>query len=177
MTFLWGLLFVLAVLFFWSLNLVGLPGNWLIVLATVLYAWLTSKLDSFGLGFAAVAVVTALAVFGEILELVASAIGVKRYGGSRRSAILALCGSLVGAITGLFVGIPIPVVGPVIAAILFAGFGAFGGAALGELAGGRSFEASWDVGWAAFCGRVVGTLAKTAVGAAMAVVAITIVFI
>ena len=37
MTFLWALLFILAVLVCWSLNLLGLPGNWLIVAATAVY--------------------------------------------------------------------------------------------------------------------------------------------
>jgi len=161
MSFLWALLFVLAVLVFWSLNLFGLPGNWLIVAATVLYVWLTSEPGGGGVRWAAVAVVTALAVFGEIVEVGASAAGVKRVGGSRRGAVLALVGSVVGAITGLFVGVPIPVVGSVVAALLFAGLGALAGAMLGELSAGRSMATSWQVGRAAFWGRLFGTLAKT----------------
>ncbi len=30
MTLIWALLFILAVLIFWCLNLLGMPGNWLI---------------------------------------------------------------------------------------------------------------------------------------------------
>ena len=106
MTFLGALLFVLAVLVFWSLNLIGLPGNWMIVAATVLYAWLTSGPGSGGLRWAAVAIVMGLAVVGEVVEFGASATGVKRAGGSRRGAVLALVGSVGGAMTGLFVGVP-----------------------------------------------------------------------
>src|SRR5436190_8647054 len=90
MTLLWALLFVLAVLAFWSLNLLGLPGNWMIVAATVAYAWLTSAPGGGGLRWAAVGIVTGLAVVGEVVEFGASAAGVKRAGGSRRGAALAL---------------------------------------------------------------------------------------
>ena len=177
MTFLWALLFVLAVLLFWSLNLFGLPGNWMIVAATVSYVWLTSGPGAGGMGWTAVAIVTVLAVFGEIVELGASARGVKRVGGSRRGAVLALLGSVVGAIVGLFVGVPIPVIGSVIAALLFAGLGAFLGAMLGELTTGRSLADSSRVGRAAFWGRLFGTLAKTLVGAVMAGVDIAVVLV
>jgi uncharacterized protein YqgC (DUF456 family) len=174
MTLVWTLLFVSAVIVFWSLNLVGLPGNWMIVAATLVYAWLTSAPGSVGLRWAAVAVVTGLAVFGEIVELGASAAGVKRVGGGRRAAVLALFGSFAGAMTGLFVGVPIPVVGSVIAALLFAALGALLGGVLGELTAGRSLADSWRVGRAAFRGRLFGTLAKTLVGAVMAGVAVAV---
>ena len=125
MSLLWATLFVLSVLVFWSLNLLGLPGNWMIVAATALYAWLTAGPGSGGPRWTAVAVVTGLAILGELVEFGASAAGVKRAGGSRRGAVLALIGSVVGAMTGLFVGVPIPVIGSVIAALLFAGLGEF----------------------------------------------------
>src|SRR5690242_9089812 len=97
MTFLGSLLFVLSVLVFWSFNLLGLPGNWMVVAATALFVWLTSGPESGGLRWAAVAVVTGLAVVGEVVEFGASARGVKRAGGSRRGAALALVGSVGGA--------------------------------------------------------------------------------
>lgn len=177
MTFVWALLFIAAVLVFWSLDLLGLPGNWLIVAATIAYAWLTSGPDSSSMRWAAAAIVTGLAVVGEILEVGASAAGVKRVGGSRRGAVLALAGSVVGAMTGLFVGIPIPLIGSVVAALLFAGAGALLGAMLGELSAGRSLAASWTVGRAAFWGRLLGTFAKTLIGGVMAGVAIVAAFV
>jgi uncharacterized protein len=177
MTFLWALLFAVVVLVFWSLNLLGLPGNWLIVAATILYAWLTSAPDSGGMRWTAVAIVAGLAVFGEIVEIGAGAAGVKRVGGSRRGTVLALGGSVIGAMTGLFVGVPIPVVGSVVAALLFAGLGALLGAMLGELSAGRSLTASWTVARAAFWGRLLGTLAKTLIGTVIAGVAIAAAFV
>jgi uncharacterized protein len=175
-TILWAMLFVLAVFVFWSLNLLGLPGNWMIVAVTVLYALLLSKDGSGIMRWTIVAIVTSLALVGEVVELGASATGVRRVGGSRRGAILALIGSVVGAMTGLFVGIPIPVVGSVIAALLFAGLGAFLGAMLAELTGGRSLADSLTIGHAAFWSRLFGTLAKTLIGAVMAGVAVALVF-
>jgi uncharacterized protein YqgC (DUF456 family) len=162
----------LAVLVFWSLNLFGLPGNWMIVAAMVLYTWLVSAPGGGRIGWAGVVIVTALAVLGELVEFAASAAGVKRVGGTRRAGVLALVGSVVGAIAGLVVGVPIPVIGSVVAALLFAGLGACVGAVLGELSAGRSMAASWKVGHAAFWGRLIGTLAKTLIGAVMAGVAI-----
>jgi len=177
MTVVWALLFILLVVICWSLNLIGLPGNWMILLVSVVYAWLTSETVFGGMRWTAIAILIGLAIFGEVVEFGASATVVKRVGGSRTGAVLALLGSVIGAVTGLFVGVPIPIVGSVIAALLFAGLGAFLGALLGELTVGRSFEASWDVGWAAFWGRIFGTVAKTLVGAVMAGVAIAIVFV
>jgi uncharacterized protein YqgC (DUF456 family) len=176
MTVVWALLFILAVLLFWCLNLFGLPGNWFIVTATVLYAWLVPDAPS-NLRWIVVGVVVLLAVLAEIVEFGASAAGVKRAGGSRRGAMLALVGSMVGATMGLFVGIPIPIVGSVIGAIVFAGLGAMFGAFIGEAHKGRSFEQSWNVGHAAFWGRVVGTVGKIAIGAAMVGGAVAVVFV
>jgi uncharacterized protein YqgC (DUF456 family) len=177
MSIFWALLFVLAVLVFWALNLLGMPGNWLIVAATVLYVWLSTSPGGGGLRWTAVAVIIGLALIGELVEFAASATGVKRAGGGRPAAVLALVGSVAGAVAGLFVGIPIPVVGSVIAALVFAGLGALGGAMLGELWTGRTWSDSFRVGHAAFWGRLFGTLAKTLIGGAMAGIAIAVVFL
>ncbi|MFL5330093.1 MAG: DUF456 domain-containing protein [Gemmataceae bacterium] len=177
MTLLWAVLFALAVLAFWCTNLFGVPGNWLIVAATVLYAWLIPPESRVAIGWPVVAVVTGLAVLGEIMELIASAAGVKKVGGSRLGAVLALFGSVAGAIVGIFVGMPIPVIGSMIAALLFAGLGALVGAMLGETIGGKSLAASWKVGQAAFWGRLIGTFAKALIGAVMAGTAIAALFV
>ena len=89
MTFLWAVLFVLAVFVFWCTNFLGLPGNWMIVAATALYVWLLPEDNSGTLRWVAVAIVASLALLGELVELGASAASVKRVGGSRRGSILA----------------------------------------------------------------------------------------
>ncbi len=175
MTIVWALLFILAVVAFWCLNLIGLPGNWMIAAATILYAWMDPETGN--LRWGVVAAVVFLALLAELVEFAASAAGVKKAGGSRRGAVLALLGSVAGAMTGLFVGIPIPVFGSVIAAFLFAGLGAFVGAVLGETLKGRPMEESWNVGQAAFFGRLLGTAAKIGIGAVMVGAAIAVVFV
>jgi uncharacterized protein YqgC (DUF456 family) len=172
MTFVWALLFILAVLVFWCLNFIGLPGNWLTAATTILYAWLVPA-EPNNLRWIVVGTVVLLAVLAEIVETGASAAGVKRAGGSRRGAFLALVGSVVGALMGLFLGIPIPVFGSVIGALVFACLGAMFGAFIGETHKGRSFEESWNVGHAAFWGRLFGTAAKLFIGGG----AIAVVFV
>jgi uncharacterized protein YqgC (DUF456 family) len=174
MSFFWALLFLVAVLLFWFTNLLGLPGNWLIVATTVLYAWL---MPGAAVGWPATGVITGLAVVGELVELAASAAGVKKSGGSGFGAIIALVGSVIGAITGMFVGIPIPVIGSLMGAVLFGGLGALCGAMVGETLRGRSFQASWNTGVAAFWGRLLGTFAKVIIGAVMAGIAIAAMFV
>lgn len=156
----------------WIMTLLALPGNWLIVAAAAVYAWLVSDDGRLGLGWQTVAALAVLAVIGELAELLAAARGVRQAGGSRSSAVMALLGSIVGAGVGIFVGVPIPVVGSLVAAIIFAGVGAALGAMAGESMKGRTLTESRDVGWAAFRGRLLGTLAKTLVGSVMVAVAL-----
>lgn len=167
MTWFWATLFVLAILVFWFLNILGLPGNWFIVAAAAVYAWLLPGESRTAIGWPVVVTISGMAVLGEIAELLAGAAGVKRAGGSRRAAALALAGSLAGGLAGVIFGVPIPVVGPIVAAVLFAAVGAFVGAVLGEEWAGRSETAGYEVGMAAFWGRIWGTLAKAMVGAVM----------
>ena len=156
----------------WVLTLLGLPGNWLIVAAGAAYARLVPSESSLDIGWQPIVALAVLAVVGELVELLAAACGVSRVGGSRRSAVLALVGSITGGIVGMFVGLPIPIVGSLVAAVLFAGVGALAGAMIGEEWKGRDFEHSWEVGKAAFWGRLAGTLGKTLIASVMVVVAI-----
>jgi len=70
-------------------------------------------------------------------------------------------------VVGLFIGVPIPIVGSLAAALVFGGLGALVGAFIGESWKGRDFDTSLQIGQAAFIGRVLGTLGKMIVGAAM----------
>ena len=148
----------------WLLTLLGMPGNWLMVAATLVYSLLVPAESQLAVGMPLVIITAVLAVLGEIVEMAAAAVGTATRGGSRRGAVLALLGSLVGAVVGMVVGLPIPLVGPVLAALLFAGLGALVGAILGEQWKGRSLDESWQIGKAAFWGRIVGTLGKMVIG-------------
>lgn len=168
MTVVWAALLCLALAIGWLLTLLGMPGNWLMVAATALYAWLAPGDSRLAIGWPVVGIMAGLAALGEVIELVAGTLGVAKVGGSRRSAVLALLGSVIGGFTGIFVGLPVPIVGSLLAAVLFAGVGALIGAMLGESWKGRGLDASLQVGVAAFWGRLLGSLAKTLVASAMA---------
>jgi len=176
MTFLWALLLVLVLVAAWPLSLFGLPGNWILVAAVALYAWLIPADGLCTFGWGVVGAVAVLAAIGEVVELMAGAAGTKKVGGSRRAAVCALIGSIAGGLLGMFVGLPIPVVGSIIAAIFFAPAGALVGAVWGESTTGRDPKETWQVGMAAFWGRLFGTLAKMLIGLAMiAVVAVALI--
>lgn len=172
MTIIWAMLFVAAILVFWFTNLLGLPGNWLIVGTAAVYAWLLPGDTRAAITWPTVGVMAGLAVLGEIVEFVAGAAGVKKLGGSWTGALLALIGSMVGAIAGIFVGVPVPIVGSLVAALLFGGLGALVGAMIGESLRGQSFDDSLRIGQAAFWGRLFGTLGKVVIGAVIVGVAL-----
>ena len=130
----------------WILTLVGLPGNWVIVAAAALYAWIIPHTWRLDVGWRWVIAVALLAAIGELLESLAGAFGTQRAGGSRRAALGALIGSMIGGISGAFVALPVPLVGPLVGAILFGGVGAALGAVVAELSGGSEVATSWRVG-------------------------------
>jgi uncharacterized protein len=138
----------------------GQPGLWLIVLAVCGYALLPG-VASFGGG--TIAVVLALALAGELIELWLGFRLARRYGGSRRAGWGALLGGLVGA----FVGFPVPIVGSVIGSLI----GSFVGAAVFEAT--QAPAGALRVGWGAVLGRIAATSAKIGLGIAMAMVAIS----
>lgn len=172
MTIFFALLLIVVLLVCLALTMFGMPGNWLIVAATAVYACLTPAQSSAAIGWKPIAILLVLAALGEVIELLAATMGTAKAGGSRRGAVLALAGSIVGAVLGIFVGIPIPLVGPILAALLFAGLGALAGAMLGELWAGKDLDASWRIGKAAFRGRLAGTLGKMLLGAVMVAVVV-----
>lgn len=167
MSFVWATLLIIALLVCWAVTWLGLPGNWLMLLVAAVYAWVGPSDSRLGMGTLPVIGLFFLAASGEVLEMGAAAVGTKKVGGSKRSAVLALIGSLAGGIVGVTVGLPIPFVGVVVAALLFAGLGAMIGAMLGESWKGEDMDKSWNVGKAAFWGRMAGTLAKAGVGLLM----------
>lgn len=168
--YLTAILLVCAIVVGWALTLVGLPGNWLMVLAAASYAWFGPVVGVMHISVSTVVATAALAAAGEIAEFVAGMWGARRAGGSRRAAVFALAGSLVGAIGGGMLGIPIPLVGPPIAAVLGGALGALVGASLAEHSRGEQVMQSWRVGQAAFWGRLLGTGIKTAIATAIAIV-------
>ena len=109
MSIFWAVLLIVVAIGFWILNFVGLPGNWLVLAASALYAWLIPDEGRTDISWWAVGGLLVLALLGEIFEFAAGALGASKAGASRRGAALALCGSLVGGVVGLFVALPIPI--------------------------------------------------------------------
>ena len=139
----------------------SLPGTWLILLATALLAWFRWDEGLFGpvtlIGLAA------LALLGEVLELVTGALGAKKAGGTAWGAAGAMVGGVVGGVAGTFFL-------PVIGSILGAAVGAFAGALVGERVSGRGLEDAAASGRGAFVGRLVGSALKMAIAVAMWIV-------
>lgn len=160
MSALWCFLLILALGSGWLLTVLGWPGNWLMVAASASYAWLVPDTERIAIGWPVVIASLVFAIIAEVAEFAASAFGVRRLGGSRRTATLSIIGSIVGSVVGLFIGVPVPLIGSLLGALIFAGLGAAGGAAFGEYLDGRHPRASLPVATAAFIGRLLGTAGK-----------------
>lgn len=172
LTILEVILFVAVLITGLGCTLIGLPGNWLMVLAAIIYRLVGPTAESrLFISWYAIGAVVALALLGEAGEILAGALGVAKVGGSRRAVALALAGSVLGGIAGLVITLPIPF-GFLIGPIIFAGLGAFAGAVLGERSHGKDLDESLPVGHAAFWGRLLGTTSKLFIGVAIAVVLI-----
>ncbi|MFO0915827.1 MAG: DUF456 family protein [Pirellulales bacterium] len=154
-----------------ALNLLALPGNWLVLGCSIVFAVLVRTDSGPSMSWQVLALLGVLALVGEGLEMLAGTAGAAKQGASRRSLVLSVVGSVVGSIAGAVIGIPVPVIGSAIAALLGGALGAFLGGLIGEDWKGRDFGQSWSVGQAAFWGRIWGTVGKTIVGLVMAVIA------
>jgi hypothetical protein len=181
MDYVWAVLFVLCLLVGWCLTLFSLPGNWVMVGAALLYAWLgPSESDTVvALGWWVVLTLTYLACLGELVELGAGALGAKTSGGSKRGAVLAAVGSVCGALVGGVIGLPFlpTIIGALVAVVLFAALGSLAGAMIGEAWKGRGLGETLKVGHAAFWGRIAGTMAKVMVASVMVVAGIVPLFV
>ena len=125
-----------------------LPGAPLIFLGALLAAWAE---DFVYLGFGSLIVLGILAALAIVVDFVAGAFGVKRFGASRR----AVAGATIGAVVGIFFGIVGVLIGP------------FVGAVIGELSLRRNLAAAGRAGIGAALGLALGTAAKLAIAFAM----------
>ena len=154
---LWASILVVTNLVWLALTLIMLPGNWIMVTMTLLLAWW--QWDERMFSPWTLVVIVGLAVMGEVVEFLSSALGVKRMGGTKWSSLSSLLGAIVGAIAGTFL-IPIPVLGSLIGACA----GACAAAGGVEAAQGRDARSAAKSGLAAGAGRLLGTGMKFAIG-------------
>lgn len=157
----WIYYLVLLVVMFSGLvlNLLTMPGIWLLTVGVFLYEWAT------GFQYAGKWTLLTLVIIGlmaEIIEFLAGGAGAKKAGGSRLGGWGAIAGSLVGAIVGGIV-IPVPLVGSVIGVIA----GAFLGAGMVEYCLTPDHGRAMRIGAGAAKGRFMGMIAKTIFGLVM----------
>jgi len=134
-------------------GLVGLllpivPGAPVLFLGLLLGAW-AENFQYVGLWTLLALAVMALLTYA--VELVASVLGAKKYGGSKR----AMWGAALGGIVGLFFGVTGILLGPFI------------GAVIGELSLRRSLDEAGRAGFGTVVGLAVGLAGKFAIGIAM----------
>jgi uncharacterized protein YqgC (DUF456 family) len=135
----------------------GLPGNWLIVISTCLFAWWQWEDGVFSI-YTLITIV-ALAILGELFEFLGGMHGAKRAGASWRGSIAAIAGAVAGAIIGTFL-IPVLFLGTVLGACIGAGLATWSL----ELSRGRKMDESVRCAVGAGLGELFGITAKVTVG-------------
>lgn len=163
--FIVGFLIVLALCAL--LNLVTLPGNWLLAVLVVLWALAGPDAATASLGTLFFVALFGLAVAGEIVEFLAQIWGAKKYGCSNKATVAGMIGAIAGAI--------------VCAPFLFgvgAIFGALAGAWLGSFAAerllvGRPASQAVTAANGALVGRFLGMVIKFGLGMTMIVLTAT----
>ncbi len=144
--------------------LLALPGTWMMVLAAL---GLNVTMADNPFSWWIIGIAIALAVLGELLELVAGGAGAKAMGASKRSIVASVVGGVVGAVLGTFL-LPIPIIGTVIGSALGAGLGAV--VFEFTIADRRNLKHLRGIGTGAFTGRLLATVLKVAVAIVMAIV-------
>jgi len=136
------------------LNAVGLPGNWVLLVLAVAYAWITH----FGrVGWGTLGIMAGLALLAELLEFVAGLAWTAKKGVTRRGTF----GAFIGGVAGALLASPFaPPLGPMLGAFA----GTFAGAALLEYSVEKKRAAALHAGRTAFIGRIVATSIKTLCG-------------
>lgn len=165
------LLFVLGTILYFlvcvgglGLLIAGLPGTWLIVAASAVYAWQTHG----EIPWVAVVIFIILSLLAEVFEAVVGAWGAKKYGGTRWGMLGAITGGIAGAIilSGL-----LPVIGTIMGAFL----GAFAGAFVLEYFSNRDFRQARRSGTGAFFGKLIAVVVKGGLAVAMIISAFALI--
>jgi uncharacterized protein YqgC (DUF456 family) len=146
--FLWISGVILTVTGLAGLLLPVVPGAPLLFLGLLFGAWAE---DFQYIGVGTLLLLAGMAALTYVVEVVASVLGVKKYGGSGR----AMAGAVIGGIVGLFFGIPGILLGP------------FVGAVAGELSLQRSLDQAGRAGFGTVVGLAIGVAGKLAIGIAM----------
>lgn len=145
---LWIIGAILAVTGLAGMLLPFVPGAPFLFLGLLFGAWAE---DFRYVGIGTLLILAGMAALTYLVEFAASALGVKRYGGSRR----AMLGAVLGGIVGMFFGVPGILLGP------------FVGAVLGELSLRSTLDTAGRAGFGTVVGLAIGVAGKLAIGIAM----------
>jgi uncharacterized protein YqgC (DUF456 family) len=146
------------------LAVLQLPGTWLILAAAAAHAW---YYDFQQITWRPLAVMCAVALAAEALELVAGMRGAVRAGASRAGS----WGALLGGFAGMIVFtplIPVPIAGTVLGGLL----GCFAGAYIMECRAHGDTDKGTRVASGAVVGRLVGMMIKLAAAIVLAAIAV-----
>jgi len=157
MIYIWLIILILFNTCWLMLVLFTLPGNWLMVIGTCLFAWWKADNDIFS--WPLLIAITVLALIAEIIEFFAGAGGAKKAGAGWLGALAAIGGAIFGAIVGT-IAIPVPVFGTMLGACFGAGLFTW----IVERITGKEHNASVRSGVGAGTGVLVGTLSKFCIG-------------
>ncbi|MGN6366692.1 MAG: DUF456 family protein [Phycisphaerae bacterium] len=138
-----------------ALNILSLPGNWLIPLLALAFSWYTHWRHPTPTILGLIVLFLAAA---ELIELAGSLIGAKTFGASKSATWAALAGAIVGALLG---SIFFPPLGGLIGAVL----GAVLAAWLTELLKKRPHKQALKSALGAALGRATGLVVKITFGA------------
>jgi uncharacterized protein len=151
-------IFGVIVLFLGLLSIpLGLPGLWIMIGVAAVGA-ITGAVSAFTLLACVI-----IAIVAELIEFLLVSKLTRQYGGSKK----AFWGAIGGGFVGVLIGAPIPIIGSVVMGMV----GAFAGAAIVTYAETKELRAAHRVGSGAVLGRVLTTVAKTAAGLAILVIA------
>jgi uncharacterized protein YqgC (DUF456 family) len=150
---LYALLLLLSLLGI-ALNVLSLPGNWLIPLLALAVSWRTHWLHPTP---PILLLLVGILAGAELIELAGSVIGAKTFGASKSATWAALAGAILGAILGSLLAPPL---GGLIGAIL----GAFIAAWLTELIKKRPHKQALKSALGAALGRATGLVVKITFG-------------
>ncbi len=157
MLYLWLTILILLNTVWLALVPFALPGNWLIIITTVLFAWWRAEDGIFSI-YTLIAI-TVLALIGELVEFFGGAVGAKKAGGRLLGSLGAIIGAIAGAVLGTIL-IPIPLLGTLIGSCAGVAIVAF----IFEIFSGRRMKDSIHLGLGAGFGHFLGTTGKITIG-------------
>ncbi|CUH96252.1 hypothetical protein P22_2342 [Propionispora sp. 2/2-37] len=142
-----------------GLNILALPGNTFLFIVALVYGFYEGFVH---INTTILAALLGAVVLGELIELVAGALGAKKEKASKRAIVSAVVGAILGGIVGTTV---LPVLGSI--------FGAIGGSFIASYLAEYSKQADLDkarrVARSVMSGQILGMIIKLIVGIGMVI--------